>query len=254
MADSSTLAMPSMISPSPGIISPADTTHSSSSWSWGLGTSTISPLRRTWAIVSERALRSESACALPRPSAIASAKLANSTVNHSQAATRPAKRFCVPDEEPRSRSHDDGGEDAADLHHHHHGVAGHEAGVELDHRVLGGLPDDGAVEQRARLLRGVVPCASGAVRAWWCSSEAQVLHDRPEGEDGEVGQADDDEDDADEQAAEERRVGGEGARRGRGWPACGPAIRRWPARGRSGRSGRPASRGRASCCTSRWRR
>ena len=104
MADSSTLAMPSMISPSPGIISPADTTHSSSSWSWGLGTSTISPLRRTWAIVSDRALRSESACALPRPSAMASAKLANSTVNHSHAATRPAKRFCELEEEPRSRS------------------------------------------------------------------------------------------------------------------------------------------------------
>ncbi len=34
-------------------------------------------------MVSERALRSVSACALPRPSAMASAKLANSTVNHS---------------------------------------------------------------------------------------------------------------------------------------------------------------------------
>ncbi len=36
------------------------------------------------AVVSVRALRSVSACALPRPSAIASAKLANSTVSHSQ--------------------------------------------------------------------------------------------------------------------------------------------------------------------------
>ena len=54
--------------------------------------------------MSERALRSESACALPRPSAIASAKLAKSTVNHSQAATSPAKRFSVPVDEPRSRS------------------------------------------------------------------------------------------------------------------------------------------------------
>src|SRR6201993_781381 len=39
---------------------------------------------RRLAIVSERALRSVSACALPRPSAMASAKFANSTVNHSQ--------------------------------------------------------------------------------------------------------------------------------------------------------------------------
>ena len=37
-----------------------------------------------FATVSERALRNVSACALPRPSAIASAKLANKTVNHSQ--------------------------------------------------------------------------------------------------------------------------------------------------------------------------
>ena len=36
-----------------------------------------------FAIVSERALRKVSACALPRPSAMASAKFANSTVNHS---------------------------------------------------------------------------------------------------------------------------------------------------------------------------
>ena len=40
--------------------------------------------------VSARVLRSVSAWALPRPSATASAKLANSTVNHSQAATSPA--------------------------------------------------------------------------------------------------------------------------------------------------------------------
>ena len=45
---------------------------------------------RTRATVSERVLRSVSACALPRPSATASAKLANSTVNHSHAATSPA--------------------------------------------------------------------------------------------------------------------------------------------------------------------
>ena len=38
----------------------------------------------SFACVSVRVLRSESACALPRPSATASAKLANSTVNHSQ--------------------------------------------------------------------------------------------------------------------------------------------------------------------------
>ena len=44
-----------------------------------------------------------SACALPAPSATASAKFAKSTVNHSQAATSPAKTFSwVPDESARS--------------------------------------------------------------------------------------------------------------------------------------------------------
>ena len=68
-----------------------------------VSTSTTSPLRSVAALTlvtaavccglasflattSRRVLRSASACALPRPSAIASAKLANSTVNHSHAA------------------------------------------------------------------------------------------------------------------------------------------------------------------------
>ncbi len=40
-------------------------------------------------MVSDRILRSVSAWALPRPSAIASAKLANITVNHSHNVTEP---------------------------------------------------------------------------------------------------------------------------------------------------------------------
>ncbi len=86
MALSSTEAAPTMTSPSAGISSPAST-------------STISPrLRRPeatlserasrsgaeslWASTSWRAFRRVSACARPRPSASASAKLANTTVNH----------------------------------------------------------------------------------------------------------------------------------------------------------------------------
>ena len=45
-----------------------------------------------------RVLRKASACAFPRPSATASAKLAKSTVNHSQAAICPEKKaapFCA---------------------------------------------------------------------------------------------------------------------------------------------------------------
>ena len=96
MALSSTEAMPSMISPSPGMYCPASTT-------------TVSPLRRVAAetfcsdpstsfraSTSLRIFRSEAACALPRPSATASAKLANSTVNQSQSDTSPVNHSGVP--------------------------------------------------------------------------------------------------------------------------------------------------------------
>ncbi len=87
IADSSTLAMPSITSPSPGITCPASTTTTSSRRSAVAGTdSSVSSghavSRR--AMVSCLARRSVSACALPRPSATASARLANTTVSHSQ--------------------------------------------------------------------------------------------------------------------------------------------------------------------------
>jgi hypothetical protein len=87
-----------------GIISPALTTTTSSTPSPDEGTVSSDPsASRRLAMVSDRALRSVSACALPRPSATASAKLANRTVNHSQAATRPPKRFSLPLASPMSR-------------------------------------------------------------------------------------------------------------------------------------------------------
>jgi hypothetical protein len=104
IADSSTEAMPWTISPSDGIISPADTTTTSSTVRSEDEVWTIEPSAwRLLAMVSVRALRSVAAWALPRPSATASARLAKSTVNQSQAATRPAKRFSLVVELPRSR-------------------------------------------------------------------------------------------------------------------------------------------------------
>src|SRR6266404_2808830 len=85
IADSSTEATPSTISPSPGMNSPAETITRSSFLSCGAGTSSVwEPESTRCAIVSVFALRRLSACALPRPSAIASAKFANNTVNQSQ--------------------------------------------------------------------------------------------------------------------------------------------------------------------------
>ena len=92
MADSSTEAMPSITSPSPGMISPAETRTTSPLRNCEAGMTVMSsPFTIRLAVVSVRILRNESACALPRPSAIASAKLAKSTVNHSHAAMAPRK-------------------------------------------------------------------------------------------------------------------------------------------------------------------
>jgi hypothetical protein len=84
-ADSSTDATPSTTSPSPGMTSPASHTTRSPTRSSVPGTrSSMSPTRRR-ATVSVLALRRVSACALPRPSATASARLAKITVSQSQA-------------------------------------------------------------------------------------------------------------------------------------------------------------------------
>ncbi len=90
IALSSTEATPSITSPSPGMKSPASTSTTSPLPQLARGRSVYdlrvaaSSARASFlAMMSRRGLRSASACALPRPSAIASAKLAKSTVNHS---------------------------------------------------------------------------------------------------------------------------------------------------------------------------
>ncbi len=87
IAASLTDATPSTTSPSEGMVSPASTSTTSPTLRPVLGTRRkprVAGLVSSLAWVSVRVLRSDSAWALPRPSAIASAKLANSTVNHSQ--------------------------------------------------------------------------------------------------------------------------------------------------------------------------
>ena len=104
IADSSMVAIPSTISPSEGIVSPAVTSTMSPTSSCEAGTDSTAPLSlRRLAIVSERTLRRVAAWALPRPSAIASAKLANSTVNHRKAEINPLNTFCAALDEGRSR-------------------------------------------------------------------------------------------------------------------------------------------------------
>ncbi len=84
IADSSTDAMPSTTVPSPGMSSPVSTTTTSPRVSSLAARCEPSDIVAT---VSLRIARSEAACALPRPSAIASAKLPKMTVSQSQKAT-----------------------------------------------------------------------------------------------------------------------------------------------------------------------
>jgi hypothetical protein len=92
---SSTEATPSITSPSHGITSFASTS-TVSPLCRRLDTTGIQPAprrgsERSLAKSSRRERRRDSACALPRPSAIASAKFANRTVNHNQTETARMK-------------------------------------------------------------------------------------------------------------------------------------------------------------------
>src|SRR5581483_6407349 len=98
IAASLTEATPSITSPSDGILSPASTSTISPTFRLVPGTRRTVPSEpdSSLAWLSVRVLRSESACALPRPSATASAKLANNTVNHSQTMIWKVKPRCAP--------------------------------------------------------------------------------------------------------------------------------------------------------------
>ena len=96
IAASFTEATPSITSPSEGIRSPASTSTTCPGLSSpaGVGTTRSFPSTMSLALVSSRVWRRLAACALPRPSATASAKLANSTVIHSQTMIWKVKPRC----------------------------------------------------------------------------------------------------------------------------------------------------------------
>ena len=115
------------------MMSPASTSTMSPGFKLVAGDLLGSPSVRagsSLAMVSVLVLRRLAACALPRPSAMASAKLANSTVNQSQRliwnekprSARPATR---------SRRKRSGGQGRDDLDHEHDRVANQQPRVEL---------------------------------------------------------------------------------------------------------------------------
>ena len=201
--------------------------------------------------------RSESACALPRPSATASAKLANSTVNHSQSddaavnhsgAARRRRRDQVADEQDR-------GQHAADLDHEHDRVLGHVPRRQLATlsrsarlRMLRSNSDSGfarspcgvpsarpcrrAMYREGASWPGLRQLVRGSMSVRLSGERHEVLDDRvPETSAGKKVSAPTMRITADEQAGEQHAVGGEGARARARRSSCPPSSRRWPAPG-----------------------
>ena len=160
------MATPSITSASQGMTSPAATTTKSPRRRVDAGTAQNT--RRSagsssfLAKTAPRARRRASACAWPRPSAIASAKLANSTVNHSQAAT-PRMKPAGASPCPRSACDAQGGrEQRAHQHHEHHRVAELDPRVELAERL--GQPPGGRAAARTGAAPSVWPSLGSSLR------------------------------------------------------------------------------------------
>src|SRR5712692_7128322 len=235
MADSSTEATPSTTSPSPGIRSPASTSTRSLLRSSGAATSCTGPKRsrlaRRLARVVVRARRRVSACALPRPSAIASAKLAKTTVNHNQTVTASTKivwavnvpRVMLPLGWVKSRRTNSTVVTTAPTSHTNM------TGFLTCTRGSSFLNDAGIA---ARMILGSQIEMSPLRRVFHCLTSnisvcilllisenppclhQQMFDDRPQRVSREVGQRANDQDHADHQAHEERPRRGEGAQPG----------------------------------------
>src|SRR5581483_11134450 len=192
MADSSTEAMPSITSPSPGMSWPASTTQQSPSWSALDGVSRTDPSGwRTKATVSERVLRSVSAWALPRPSATASAKLANRTVNHSQAETSPTNTLSADVAVRRSRKNSK--------------VVRTLPTSTTNMTGLRAMSRGSSLTKESFTARRMIAGSNSDVAPL---DMAEMLDDRAEGHDREVGQADHDDHHRSQESGEEGSVGG----------------------------------------------
>ena len=164
IADSSTEPTPSMISPSAGMISPADTITTSPFWSSGAGMSSTPPVSlRRCAVVVWRVARSAFACALPRPSAIASAKFANSTVSQSQKAITPTNQSWSRLSSRELEEEDHGRDHAAELDDEHHGVPHLLPRIELRERIAD-RDEHELAREHACLARHYLPCSLSRAR------------------------------------------------------------------------------------------
>ena len=142
IADSSTDATPSTTSPSPGIISPASTTHRSPGCSSVPGTcSSVPSARSRRASVSFRVGAERGRLRLPTA---LGHRLGHVRDEHGEPQPhdrRTGEQRGVADEQERS-------EDGPDLHHEHDGVLPQDARVELAERVGQRAPEEMEVDHR----------------------------------------------------------------------------------------------------------
>src|SRR3984957_17892257 len=216
IADSSTEAMPSTTSPSLGIRSPASTSTMSPCFSSGAGTVWYDSAFRDasrLAGVSVRALRRVAACALPRPSATASAKLANSTVSHSQKTIWKVKPIGLPWINSRTRMMVVSAATISTTNITGFLISTRGLSLRTDSqsagpRIAGSSTED--CEPRI-LLRISMAIGLAACVEEGAGVHREVLDDRPEGNGWEEDQTTGDRDDAHHQADEQRPIGREGA-------------------------------------------
>ncbi len=93
-----------------------------------------------------RAFLRLSACAFPRPSAIASAKFANRIVNHSQSVIEPMNHAGASPSPPRASKKRSVVRAGADADDEHHRIANLNARVEFGEGVASRRAQDSAVE------------------------------------------------------------------------------------------------------------
>ena len=213
--------MPSMISPSPGMISPATTSHTSPTRRSADGTSISDPSRRTRAIVSARVRRRASACALPLPSATASAKLAKTTVIRSHATVAPANTLVEALELEKSLSQKNSARTDVTSTVNITGFLAMCRGLSfmnesaMARRRTPGSKDKMPFGEPASPLGDGVAVSAVMLTCASLGVGDEVLDDRAERKDGEVGQADDDHGHPGQERGEQRRAGRQGS--GRRW-------------------------------------
>ena len=129
MADSSTLAMPSMISPSPGITSPATTTHTSPSCELRAGHLVDRAVgRRTWADRLGPGLAQRVGLGLAPALGHGLGEVGEQHREPQPRGHQPGEEVLRPVRRAEVADEEDRGEDAADLDHEHDRVAGHRCG------------------------------------------------------------------------------------------------------------------------------